>query len=129
MEDRGRKPFLEWFAASLVLVLTLALLGFIGWNAIQQQQEHAPAISVRVESIEQSGNGWLVRFAARNAAPATAAEVRIEGELRRPGAEMESSAVTLDYLPGGSALKGGLMFAHDPRRGRLTLRPLGYVEP
>jgi uncharacterized protein (TIGR02588 family) len=109
-------------------VLTIALLGFIGWNAIQQQQEHAPEISVRVESIAESGNGWLVRFAVRNAAPSTAAGVRIEGELRR-GGKTETSAVTLDYVPGGSELKGGLMFAHDPRRGRLLLRPLGYVEP
>jgi uncharacterized protein (TIGR02588 family) len=129
MSGRGRKPVLEWIAASIGLVLTIALLGFIGWNAIQQQQEHAPAISVRIEGIAPSGNGWLVRFAARNAAPSTAAAVRIEGELRRTGADAEISAVTLDYLPGGSELKGGLMFAHDPRRGRLTLRPLGYVEP
>jgi uncharacterized protein (TIGR02588 family) len=129
MSDSGKKPVLEWLAASIGLVLTIALLGFIGWNAIQQQQEHAPEISVRVESVAQSGKGWLVRFAVRNAAPSTAAAVRIEGELRRPGAEMETSAVTLDYVPGGSELKGGLMFAHDPRQGRLTLRPLGYVEP
>lgn len=129
MNGNGKKPVLEWLAASVGLVLTIALLGFIGWNAVQQQQEHAPAISVRVEGIEQSGNGWLVRFGVRNAAPSTAAAVRIEGELRRPGAEVETSAVTLDYVPGGSELKGGLMFSHDPRRGQLTLRPLGYVEP
>ena len=129
MSDRDKKPVLEWLAASVGLVLTIALLGFVGWNAIQQQQEHAPAITVHVESVEPSGNGWLVHFAARNAAPSTAAGVQIEGELRRPGAQVETSAVTLDYLPGGSELKGGLMFAHDPRGGGLTLRPLGYAEP
>ena len=129
MSTRGRKPFLEWFAASVGLVLTLGLLGFIGWNAVRQQQEHKPAITVRVESIARSGNGWLVAFSARNAAASTAAGVQIEGELRAPGAETETSTVTLDYLPGGSELKGGLMFAHDPRRGQLKLRPLGYVEP
>ena len=129
MNGRGKKPFLEWLAASVGLVLTLGLLGFIGWNAVQQQQERAPAITVRVIGIEPRGNGWLVRFSARNHAPATAAAVQIEGELRSPGAEPETSTVMLNYLPGGSTLKGGLMFAHDPRHGRLLLRPLGYVEP
>lgn len=129
MSTRGNKPFLEWLAASVGLVLTLGLLGFIGWNAIREQQQHGPAITVGVESIERSGNGWLVRFSAHNHAPSTAAGVQIEGELRSPGAEPETSNVTLDYLPGGSELKGGLMFAHDPRRGQLSLRPLGYVEP
>ena len=37
----NRKPVLEWFAASIGLVLTVALLGFIGLNAIQQQGKHA----------------------------------------------------------------------------------------
>ena len=125
----NKKPVLEWFAASIGLVLTVALLGFIGLNAIQLQGKHAPAISVRLESVEQRGDGWLVGFTVRNGAPSTAAAVQIEGTLRPPGAAAETSVVTLDYLPGGSELKGGLMFSHDPRRGQLTLRPLGYVEP
>ncbi len=129
MNGNDKKPVLEWLAASIGLVLTVALLGFIGWNAVRQQQEHAPQISVGFESVEQSGDGWLVGFTVRNAAPSTAAGVRIEGTLRRPGYEAEMSVVTLDYVPGGSELKGGLIFSHDPRLGRLTLRPLGYVEP
>jgi uncharacterized protein (TIGR02588 family) len=124
-----RKPVLEWIAAAVGVTLTLALLGFIGWNAIQTRGDSAPAISVTVASIEPRAGAYLVRFVARNDAPTTAAAVQISGQLRRPGVPPETSSVTLDYLPGDSRQEGGLIFTHDPRTGQLTLRPLGYVEP
>lgn len=41
----------------------------------------------------------------------------------------EISTATLDYVAGNATAKGGLLFAHDPRRRRLQVRALGYQTP
>ena len=42
-QDSGT-PALEWIAAGIGLVLTVAMLGFIGWQAWKSTGEERPAI-------------------------------------------------------------------------------------
>lgn len=66
---------------------------------------------------------------ARNLKSATAAQVRIQGELQVGGQVVEKRSARLDYLPGFSRRDGGLFFGRDPRQGKLILRAESYQEP
>ena len=124
----GRKPLLEWAAASLGLILLLALLGFIGWQAVQAPNG-PPAVTVSTGRVSQVLGGYVVNVIARNPTSSTASQVEVEGTLDLKGGEAETSSVTFDYIAGGSERKGGLFFSQDPRRHQLEVRALGYREP
>ena len=79
-KDSGA-PVLEWIAAGIGLVLTLAMLGFIGWQAWKSEGEEVPGIEIHVQRIVPAAGGWVVEIAAQNVSAATAAAVQIEGEL------------------------------------------------
>jgi uncharacterized protein (TIGR02588 family) len=122
-------PALEWIAAGLGLLLTLAMLGTIGWEMIAGGGDRPPAIEARIERIVPTGGGYVVEIALRNESPATAAAVQVQGELTKPDGEVATSGATLDYVPGESTRHAGLFFKEDPRLGRLEVRTLGYAQP
>lgn len=127
-QPEGGTPMLEWISAALGLLVTLVLLGFIGWQA-WRGGDGLPAIEVRAERILPAAGGWVVEVVAENLSSATAAAVGIEGVLTRDGRIIAVSRLTLDYVPSHSERTGGLFFAEDPQEHRLGLRPLGYAEP
>lgn len=120
-------PWLEWFASGLGLLLALCVFGFIGWQAVHDPTS-PPAITVAAAEVTQVTSGYRVMFEARNVGGAAAAQVRIEGTVSG-GSGSETSSVILDYIPGHSARKGGLLFTHDPRSGNLSLRAAGFAKP
>src|SRR5688572_20269589 len=82
-QEGGGTPALEWVAAGVGLVVTLFMLGFIGWQAIQGSDRLPPDIAVQVERIMPVANGWVVEIVVANQSPATAAQVVVEGDLLR----------------------------------------------
>ncbi|WP_306752324.1 TIGR02588 family protein [Paracoccus actinidiae] len=122
-------PVLEWISAAIGLVLTVAMLGFIGWQAWKHTGEEPPAIKVHVQHILPAGDGYVVEFVAVNLSPATAAAVQIEGELIEGERVIATSQVTLDYVPGNSERRGGLFFRENPQGYDLEIRALGYAQP
>jgi uncharacterized protein (TIGR02588 family) len=122
-------PLLEWVAAALGLLLTLALLGVIGWEAMKGSGEQPPAVEATVEEVVPVAGGFVVEVTLRNHSPSTAAAVAFGGRLRSGGTTVESSSATVDYVPGESTRHAGLFFAEDPRRFTLEVRALGYAEP
>lgn len=119
----AKPPLLEWVASALGLVLILFVMGVIARDAFNGSAGMAPDIQVAATRVSQSQAGFLVEFEARNLSPITAAQIAIEGKL--PGGE--TSTATIDYVPGRSARRGGLMFSADPRG--IELRVLGYQNP
>lgn len=128
-EPDGRTPALEWISAALGLLITLAILAFIGWQALAGPDEVPPAIEVTVRQVVPLPGGYVVEVVARNVSPSTAANVQIEGRLERQGQTVATSRATLDYVPGHSERQGGLFFEEDPRAHDLGLRALGYARP
>lgn len=120
-------PALEWIAAGLGLVLSCGTIGFVLWEATQPVTP--PSITLQAAGVERTAGGWLVEVEARNASLSTAAAVEVEGVLSRDGADVETSSMTLDYLPGQGKRTGGLLFENDPRTNELKLRTKGYIEP
>lgn len=129
-EERRARPLVEWIAGGVGLVLTLALLGFVGWQAVSAPEQVAPAIAVRVTAISpQPGGGHVVEIAATNRSAQTAAGVEVEGTVTAADGQAETSTTTFDYVPGHSEAQGGLFFTADPAGGVLTVRALGYRRP
>lgn len=123
-----KKPLLEWVAALIGLAITLALLGFVGWQALTPQTDATPAIVVTAERVVPVEGGYVVEVTARNMGGSTAADVQVEGTLGK-GAGAPKSSVTFPYVPGQSERQGGLFFAEDPRKKGLEVRALGYTKP
>lgn len=122
-------PLLEQVAAAIGLLLTLALLGFIGWQAWSGNDAGAPVVEVRAGSITRAGPGYVLEFTAENLSQTTAAAVQVQGELREGEQTIAISQVTLDFVPGGSTRRGGLFFEQEPNAYHLELRALGYAQP
>jgi uncharacterized protein (TIGR02588 family) len=119
---------LEWIAGGIGLLLLLLVFGVIGREALFGDRS-PPAVLVERVSAEAVPGGYLVRIRVRNEGGSSAAQVVVEGELTRPGAEPETGEATFDYVPQGSSREGGLFFTSDPADGQLALRAKGYVEP
>lgn len=124
-----KEPLLEWIAAAVGLVLTLGMMALIGREALHGDSADPPAIEVRALRVGAVPSGFVVEVKAVNRSGGAAAAVQIEGELKEGGASVETSSLTLDYVPGHAEREGGLFFRRDPRRHRLELRALGYQRP
>jgi uncharacterized protein (TIGR02588 family) len=121
-------PMLEWIIGAFGLLLVTSVITFLVYHAITENNE-PPRIGLRVHSIVNTGNGYLVKITAVNDGGSTAEGVVVEGELSSGGQPVERSHTTIDYLPFRSENQVGLFFTQDPRRFELKIRPLGYEEP
>lgn len=121
-------PLLEWIASAIGLLLTLAVVGVIGRQAVMGAADEVPDIEISVARVVPASTGFVVELIARNRGGGTAAAVEIEGSLGA-GDTVETSSATFDYVPGHSERKGGLFFSQDPRRHPLEVRALGYNKP
>lgn len=121
-------PPLEWAAAALGLLAALALLAIIGREAIAGNERPVPVLVAHVERVAATRAGHVVEFKVRNLSEQTAAAVQVEGRIKS-GGEEETSSASVDYVPGRSEAAGGLVFAGDPRGGKLELRVTGYEVP
>ena len=124
-----REPVLEWVAAGLGLVLTLAIMVVIGREALNREPGQPPAIEAAALKVTAVPSGFVVEIEAVNRSGGNAAIVEIEGALMAGGNPVETSSLTFDYVPGHATRKGGLFFRKDPRAHRLELRALGYQAP
>lgn len=118
----------EWFAAAIGLLLLVGSIGYLAYDAVAGNGD-VPAPTVRVTGIEAQGPHFLVRLQVVNAGRATAADLRVEGELRRGTEVVERSETEFAYLPGRSARAAGLFFRHDPRTLELVLTARSYQQP
>lgn len=124
---RDRTPKLEWVLGLLGLLLVLGTIGFLLWQMVQDEPTY-PNLRIEAVEVERQEHAWLVVLRVVNSGGATAQGVQIEGRLRLPE-RVETSGVTLDYVPAGSSRRAGLYFHADPGNHPLELRAEGYQEP
>jgi uncharacterized protein (TIGR02588 family) len=118
----------EWLVAGIGLALLVGSLGYLVHDALVDEGR-SPAPAVRVTGIEAQGGRYLVRLQVGNESRATAADLRVEGELRRGAEVVERSETEFAYLPGRSVREGGLYFRQDPRSFELVLSARSYQKP
>jgi uncharacterized protein (TIGR02588 family) len=127
-EPKGRASPWEWVVAGVSTLVVLAMTGFMLHEALAEPAT-PPRITLRAGTVVRSGDAYLVEIWARNDGRSTAASLRVEGELAAGDRTVETSEVTIGYLPGGSRRKAALWFTHDPAGYRLRLRPTGHDQP
>ena len=118
----------EWLAAGVGALLFAAMIGYMIALGLSET-EGVPTIRISAETPRRQGDMFIVRFEARNEGSQTAAGLVVKGTLTKGETEIETSEVTIDYLPTGSTRSGGFFFKHDPKAYALDLSPTGYVDP
>lgn len=127
--ERSSPPPLEWIAAAIGLLLTLAVLGALGWESLKGSGNRTPVIETSISGITPTPVGYVVEIELHNRSSVTAAAVEVEGELTKADGTVATSTTTVDYVPGDSRRNAGVFFKDDPRRHRLEVRALGFAEP
>lgn len=118
----------EKAVAAVGLLLVLGTSGYLLYSGLTAG-DRTPDIRIVQRAVKPQGDGFVVEVDVRNEGGRTAASLTVEGELKLPGGEKETSDLSLDYVPSHSHRRAGLFFEHDPRKYPLTLRPKGYQEP
>jgi len=107
--ETRQTPLLEWIFAVIGLILVGGVIGFLIYE-ISTDAGKPPDLNVRIEEIIPNSNGFLVKFALENTGDETAADVTIEGEIKKGTETLEKGDVTIDYVPSHSEKKGGMFF-------------------
>lgn len=118
----------EWLAAGIGLLLLLASIGYLLRDAFTGQEEPPVPVVQLVDTRQQEGR-YLVQVKVVNRGRATAAALRVEGELRRGSEVVERSELEFEHVPGQSSREGGLFFLQDPRALQLVLTARSYQKP
>lgn len=127
-KGRQKPSAVEWILGGVSAVLVVAMIGFVLYRAVSATMAK-PDLEVLVGQIEAVDGGYRVEFRAINRSDATAAGVKVEGQLRSGDRTIETSEVTLDYVPARSEKKGGLLFNHEPGQLQLQIEAKGYTNP
>ena len=120
-------PLWMWGIAALGLLLVVSSIGFMLYEGAGDSS-HAN-LTVNVDSILPTSNGYLVKFRAVNTGGSTVEGLTIEGVLLNGSEVLETSDTVLEWVPAHSEREGGLFFASDPRQYQLQLRAKGYENP
>ncbi|GAB1420370.1 TIGR02588 family protein [Anaerolineales bacterium] len=119
---------LEWAVSAIGALLFLALLTYLIYDVIQDEHQ-PPQLSVSIQSIQQTENGFLVQFQVYNAGDRTADSVTIAASLRDQTGLAETYTTTIDYVPPASHREGGFIFQQNPADFDLQIIPTGYQTP
>lgn len=118
----------EWAAAAVSAVLVAAMVAFLVGQGLTSRGA-TPEIAVRASDVARVGRQYRVEFRVRNTGGATASGLNVQGELREGAEVVETSDVTLDYVPPGADQTAVLWFTRDPLRHHLELRATGHDMP
>ncbi len=121
-------PVWSWVVAAVGLVFVVGSAGFMLYKAIAGGSS-APAIVTQIDSVGLSGDGFLVQISVLNQGGSVAAGLVVEGVLKSESATLETSTITIGYLPSGSRRKAGLYFTKDPQRFDLQVRSKDVEQP
>jgi len=119
---------IEWLAAGVGAALFAAMIGYMIVVGLKEA-EGVPSVRISTEAPVRHGDTFLVRFDARNEGNQTASGLVVRATLFQGETEIETSEVTIDYLPTDSTRSGGFFFKHDPQAYSLELAPVGYLDP
>jgi uncharacterized protein (TIGR02588 family) len=122
-----QKNRLEWMVFSLSLLLIALVLGVLLYEQLTSENL-PPRLVVEIGATVRSPAGFAVPIELRNDGDRTAEAVQIEVVLVS-GSEQERATATLAFVPHGSRRRAWVTFRHDPAKGSLTTRVVGYEEP
>jgi len=129
MKKKLEKNWFEWIVFGVSLVLVLATLCYLAYDAATMTDD-PPSIEVRAGEPEQRPHNFIVPVTLTNHGDQTAEGVQIEVVLESDGAEQERGEFTVAFLPRRSTREGWVAFQTDPRTvERIKARVVGYEKP
>lgn len=123
----GTSPW-EWVAAVLGAAVMAFAIGYMVWYGLTRS-EGPPILVVEQKEIQKVGEDYLLQIIVRNEGHSSAAEVPIEGSLLEGDNVIETSDVTIDFVPENSERAVYLQFTRDPKRFTLKVRARGAAQP
>lgn len=129
MKKKVEKNWLEWVVFAIGLVLVLATLSYLAYDAATLG-DSPPDVEVRAgEAIERRHN-FIVPITLVNHGDQTAEGVVVEVVTESGGVEKERAEFTVAFLPRRSTREGWVVFKTDPRTAeQVKARVLGYEKP
>lgn len=121
----GSSSHLELLISVVGAILTLALLGFLAYQAVAVG-DSGPELTAAVSRIDRVGDQFVAQVRVENNGGKTASGVNVTGELKLEHTTVERATTTISFVPPTSSRRAALVFTRDPRRGRLSVRAAGY---
>lgn len=128
MSQKVEKNPLEWAVFAVSLVVVLATLGYLIYDAATAR-EAKPDLRVELGRPEPLSGGFAVPVTVHNRGDETAEGVRVEVVLETPGKPPERAELDIAFIPRQSKREGWITLRSDPAKGRLTGRAMGYEKP
>jgi uncharacterized protein (TIGR02588 family) len=122
-----KKNGLEWFVFGLSLALILSVAGLLLYQELTGGDAPASLVA-RVGEPRETAGGYVVAVDVRNEGDISAEDVRLQATLTWTGGSEQGEAV-LPLVPYRSSRRVWIGFTHDPRRGTIEVRVVGYREP
>ena len=116
------RPVLQWIAAGIGALATLAILGIILTEALSGTRPAQLAASV--VSVRANHQTWVVEVQVSNTGSETATAVDIEAKSGD-----DTATATLDYVPGDGQATAFLAIGTDPSLSPVTVSVSGWSEP
>jgi len=127
-EQADKIPSWSWVAAAVGLALVAGSAGFMLFRALAGDPS-PPDLVIETEAVVPNGSSYLVPIRVANRGGSAAAGLTVEGVLMEGTVTVETSAITMDYVPSSSQRKARLFFSRDPRKFDLQVRAKGYEQP
>jgi uncharacterized protein (TIGR02588 family) len=128
MSQKVEKNPLEWAVFAVSLVVVLATLGYLVYDAVTTRGAK-PDLQVELGRPEPRSGAFAVPVTVHNRGDETAEGVRVEVVLETPGAPPERAELDIAFIPRRSKREGWVTLRSDPSKGRLTGRAMGYEKP
>ncbi len=126
--EASEPHWIEWATGAVSALIVFAVIVWIGKDAIADR-DATPNLKGVVLKTEKRSDGVQVLFEILNESSATASQVNVEGEISDGETVLERTETVLDYVPGHSKARGGMIFRQDPTGKTITVRADGFAEP
>ncbi len=123
-----KKNWLEWSVFGLSLLLILGIVAILIHEEMTLNGD-PPDPQMVIGAPEAHQGYFAVPVTVTNRGDETAEQVHLEIVLEMPDGGKETSEFDLPYLPRHAMRKAWVTFFHDPAKGEMKPRVLGYEKP
>jgi len=126
--ETSKPHWIEWATGAISAAIVLVVIGWIAKDALTDRST-SPDLYGSVLQVEARSNGYQVLFEIRNGSSQTASQVTVRGELMEDSKSIEAAETVIDYVPGVSKAKSGIIFQNNPEGKTISIRAISFNEP
>ncbi len=126
--ETNEPHWIEWVTGALSAAVVLIVIIWIAKDAIMDR-DVSPDLHGAVLQIDARSEGFQVLFEIQNSSSQTASQVTVRAELSDSSKSVEVAETIVDYVPGNSKAKGGIIFQNNPYGKAIAIRAASFNEP